>query len=63
MLRQQGTGCQEEDNDDLLVSILRYNKICTISGWLLQPPTYRIITSKFNIVIFFLKSCRFFVSI
>jgi len=38
MLRQQRTGCQEEDNDDLLESILRYNKICTIGGWLLQPP-------------------------
>ncbi len=24
--RKQGTGCQEEDNDDLLESILRYNK-------------------------------------
>jgi len=62
MLRQQRTGCQEEDNDDLLVSILRYNKIYTIRGWLLQPPPYRIITSKFNIVIFFLKSCLFFIS-
>ena len=51
------TGFQEEYNDDLLVSILRYNKICTIRGWLLQPPPYRIITSKLNIVIFFLTSC------
>ena len=62
MLRQQRTGCQEEDNDDLLVSILRYNKICTIRGGV-QPPPYRIITSKFNIVIFFLKSCHSPISI
>lgn len=62
MLRQQRTGCEEEDNDDLLVPILRYNKICTIRGWLLQPPPYRIITSKFNIVIFFLKICQSFVN-
>ena len=57
MLRQQRTECEEEDNDELLESILRYNKICTIRGWLLQPPPYRIITSNFNIVIFFFRIC------
>ena len=38
MLSQQRTGCQEEDNDDLLEFILLYNKGMHNEGWLSQPP-------------------------
>ena len=35
MLRQQRTGCEEEDND------IKFTGNYAIRGWLQQPPPYR----------------------
>jgi hypothetical protein len=62
MIRQQRTGCQEEDNEDCSGYILRYNKDMYDEGMVHNNHPLIVYLPVYLIVIFFFKSCQSFVS-